>query len=106
MVDGSGISGVAKVKELEMDPLFGGVCVKPRVTEAVKGPPVTPPNVPGVQFPNAVRNSTPGVFVVSVIEVLAKAPKTALPKVRLVGIVVLNDTEPRDWVGMPAKTPV
>lgn len=39
------------------------------------------------------------------IEVLAKVPKTLLPKVRLVGLVMSNDTEPKDCKGIPAKTP-
>jgi hypothetical protein len=105
MLDGSGIGGVEKVPLAEIAPVPAGVWVKARANSDAKGPPVTPPCVPGVQFPSTEMLRKPGGPPRDMIEVLANVPKTLSPKVRLVGMVVLNATLPKDWLGMPAKTP-
>ena len=107
MLDGSGTgvsAGVAKVPLAEMGPVPRGVWLNVRDNCDAKGPPVTPPNVPGVHSPSTdkLTNGVPPRFM---IEVLAKVPKTLLPKVRLVGLVMSNDSEPKDCKGIPAKTP-
>jgi len=104
-VGGSGIAA-AKTAEAPMAPLCEGFCVKVKVKVDAKGPPITPPNVPGVHPPMTLMFRKPGVFVTTVIAMLAKVPKTLLPKVRLVGLVMLKENEGKDCVGIPAKTPV
>lgn len=114
MVDGSGImvgggtnpGGVEKLAEAEMDPFVGGFWAKVRANSAAKGPPVVPPNVPGVQFPSILRFRKPDGSDATAIELLVKVPNTLLPKVRLVGLVVLNVNAAKVCVGMPAKAPV
>ena len=56
MLDGSGIAGVAKVPAAVIGPIW--VKVRPNCDR--KGPPVTPPCVPGVQFPNIEMLRKPG----------------------------------------------
>lgn len=57
-------------------------------------------------FPDTLRLRKPGVFVTTVIAVLAKVPKQLFPKVRLVGLLRLNENEGKDCMGMPTKMPV
>src|SRR5215472_884613 len=102
---GSGIT-VWKTAESPIAPLCEGFCVKTKVKVDAKGPPDRPPNVPGVHSPIALMFRKPGVFVTTVIAVLAKVPKKLLPNVRLLGLVMLNDNEEKNWRGMPAKMPV
>src|SRR5215469_4416748 len=108
MLGGSGITAgrIEKVAAALMGPLCAGSCVKVKAKMDPKGPPVTPPNVPGVQFPSTLMFRKPGTFSTTVIAVLAKVPNTLLPKIRLVGLVMLNENEGKNCVGMPVKTPV
>ena len=92
--------------EAPMAPLCAGSCVKVKVKVAGKGPPVTPPNVPGVHIPSTLMFRKPGMFVTTVIAVLAKVPKTLLPKVRLVGLLMLNVNDAKNCLGIPTKMPV
>ena len=62
---------------------------------ASKGPPVTPPYVPGVQVPVTKRFTKLGMLVTSVIDVLANVPNAVLVKSRLVPVLMLNDTAPK-----------
>jgi hypothetical protein len=110
MLGGSGTTVVAwrieMVAAAPMDPLCAGSCVKVKFKVDPKGPPLKPPNVPGVQFPNTLMFRKPGTFSTTVIAVLANVPNTLLPKIRLVGLVRLNENEGKNCVGMPVKTPV
>jgi len=105
IVGGSGIT-VWKTAESPIAPLCEGFCVKTKLKVDAKGPPVTPPNVPGVHSPITLRFRKPGVFVTTVIVVLVKVPKMLLPNVRLVGLVMLKENDAKDCTGMPAKKPV
>jgi len=110
-LDGSGTmkeaGGVEKVEASEMTPPApAGLCEKVMEKLAVKGPiPLKPPCVPGVQFPSKAMFRKPAGDGSKKIWVLVKVPKTLLPKVRLVPLLVLNDTGPKSCEGMPAKTP-
>src|SRR5215469_6920648 len=109
-VDGSGIT-VVETERTELSlitpPVPVGIWTKESPTSATNGPcPVKPPNVPGVQCPNISRFRNPGTFWTTTIEVLLKVPKRLLPKMKLVGLVRLNDTGPKNCEGMPANTPL
>jgi hypothetical protein len=104
VLGGSGTT--AKVPEEEIACPGPPAWEKLRLNSDLKGPPVTPPCVPGVHSPTTARSRKFGVVRSAVIDVAVKVPKTALPKVRLLGMVVLNDTLPKLWRPMPAKMPV
>jgi hypothetical protein len=98
--------GVEKVAPAQMNPVFEGVWLKLKIIWHANGPPATPPKPPGVHSPSTEKNRVPGAPPKSVIEVLTKKPKTLLPKVRLLGSAMLNENDPKNCVGMPAKTPL
>src|SRR5215470_456400 len=109
-VDGSGITVVETARlalSLIIPPAPWGIWTKATPISARKGPfPVKPLNVPGVQSPDILRSRNPGTFLATLIEVLLKVPKRLLPKMKLVGLVRLNDTGPKNCEGMPANTPL
>jgi hypothetical protein len=80
--------------------------VKVSVKVAAKGPVTLGNNVPGIQSPSTLMLRKDGMLVTTVIAVLEKVPKVALPKVRLVGLVLLNENAGKVCVGMPTKMPV
>jgi hypothetical protein len=107
MLDGSGVGrgvGVAKLALKETNPLPQGVCVRLMVKSAGKVPDCVL-TVPAVQLPFTSKLTSPGVFEVSMIEVLVKVPNMELPKVRLLGLDGMKETDQVCW-GMPANTPL
>jgi hypothetical protein len=107
MLDGSGI-GVGGVIKLAVKPMLavGVGCVRVTLNRAGKVCPVGMlPNVPAVQFPTTSMLRKPAGLGFTVIEVLAKVPKSVLVKVRLVLLVVLNVSGAKICVPRPAKTP-
>jgi hypothetical protein len=108
MLDGSGVTVLVTTKVPAPPKGVPGppTWVKLTLKSDRKGPPVTPPCVPGVHNPAIARFREFGVDRPAVIEVDLKVPKMGLPKIRPLVMAVLIVTLPKLWGFMLAKTPV